>query len=135
MERDNNYCHYVIPRKPASQLCYYYHPAGGGVIMVVYRLLGGWLVSFFRSWLVVRLGGWAGAAGGRKQGSVVSIRIIALLLGIAYDEWLDGLGYLYYCAIIFVQVIIWSPTTTANVCMMELLVDTSHLIKAEKQRH
>jgi hypothetical protein len=58
VDRDNNYCHYVIQRIDGFTITLYYHPAGLDVIMVVYHLLSELLV-FFSVW-VGGLGWWAG---------------------------------------------------------------------------
>jgi hypothetical protein len=39
VDRDNNYCHYVILRNAGFVITLYYHPAECDVFMVVYRLL------------------------------------------------------------------------------------------------
>jgi hypothetical protein len=50
VDRDNNYCHYVIQRIAGFAITLYYHPAECDVIMAVYRLLCGLLV-FFLVWV------------------------------------------------------------------------------------
>jgi hypothetical protein len=65
VDRDNNYCHYVILRNAGFAITLNYHPAGCDVVMVVYRLLCG--LSAFFSVLVDGLGQWAGGGSSKRR--------------------------------------------------------------------